>query len=39
MWKEARPPSEEILSDIQKIQRKQYQNVSDVTRTAGLVRQ
>jgi Tfp pilus assembly protein FimV len=35
----ARPQSEEILSDIQKIEDKQYQNVSDVTRAAGLVRQ
>jgi hypothetical protein len=34
----ARPQSEEILSDIQKIEDKQYQNVSDVTRAAGLVR-
>ena len=35
----ARPQSEEILSDIQKIEDKQYQNVSDVTKVAGLVRQ
>jgi glycerol dehydrogenase-like iron-containing ADH family enzyme len=35
----ARPQSEEILADIQKIEDKQYQNVSDVTRAAGLVRQ
>jgi hypothetical protein len=35
----ARPQSEEILSDIQKIEDKQYENVSDVTRAAGLVRQ
>jgi hypothetical protein len=35
----ARPQSEEILSDIQRIEDKQYQNVSDVTRAAGLVRQ
>ncbi|HKG71035.1 MAG TPA: hypothetical protein VKA87_03995 [Nitrososphaeraceae archaeon] len=35
----ARPQSEEILSDIQKIEDKQYANVSDVTRAAGLVRQ
>ena len=35
----ARPQSEEILSDIQKIEDKQYANVSDVTRAAGLVKQ
>ena len=35
----ARPQSEEILSDIQRIEDKQYANVSDVTRAAGLVRQ
>jgi hypothetical protein len=35
----ARPQSEEILSDIQKIEDKQYQNVSEVTRAAGLIRQ
>jgi hypothetical protein len=35
----ARPQSEEILSEIQKIEDKQYANVSDVTRAAGLVRQ
>jgi hypothetical protein len=35
----ARPQSEEILSDIQKIEDKQYQNVSDVTKAAGLVKQ
>jgi hypothetical protein len=35
----ARPQSEEIFSDIQKIEDKQYANVSDVTRAAGLVRQ
>ncbi len=35
----ARPQSEEILSDIQKIEDKKYQNVSDVTRAAGLVSQ
>jgi uncharacterized protein DUF2795 len=34
----ARPQSEEILSDIQKIEDKQYENVSEVTRAAGLVR-
>jgi hypothetical protein len=35
----ARPQSEEILSDIQKIEDKRYENVSDVTKAAGLVRQ
>jgi hypothetical protein len=35
----ARPQSEEILSDIQKIEDKQYANVSDVTKAAGLVKQ
>jgi hypothetical protein len=35
----ARPQSEEILSDIQKIEDKHYENVSDVTRAVGLVRQ
>ena len=35
----ARPQSEEILSDIQKIEDKRYESVSDVTRAAGLVRQ
>ena len=35
----ARPQSEEILSDIQRIEEKFYTNVSDVTRAAGLVRQ
>ena len=34
----ARPQSEEILSDIQKIEDKRYASVSDVTRAAGLVR-
>jgi hypothetical protein len=34
----ARPQSEEILSDIQKIEDKQYENVSEVTTAAGLVR-
>ena len=34
-----RPQSEEILSEIQKIEDKQYANVSDVTRAAGVVRQ
>ena len=32
----ARPQSEEVLQDIQKIEDKQYENVSDVTRAAGL---
>jgi hypothetical protein len=35
----ATPQSEEILSDIQRIEDKRYENVSDVTRAAGLVRQ
>ncbi len=35
----ARPQSEEILSDIQKIEDKRYESVSDVTKAAGLVRQ
>jgi hypothetical protein len=35
----ARPQSEEILPDIQEIEDKQYANVSDVTRAAGLVKQ
>ncbi len=34
----ARPQSEEILSDIQKIEDKRYENVSDVTKAAGLIR-
>jgi hypothetical protein len=34
-----RPHSEEVLSDIQKIEDKQYANVSDVTRAVGLIRQ
>jgi hypothetical protein len=29
----------EILSDLQKIGERQYENVSDVTKAAGLVRQ
>jgi hypothetical protein len=33
-----RPQGEEILSDIQKIEDKQYANISDVTRAAGLVK-
>jgi Protein of unknown function (DUF2795) len=35
----ARPQSEEILSDLQRIEDRKYQNVSDVTKAAGLVRQ
>ncbi|MFL6481201.1 MAG: DUF2795 domain-containing protein [Nitrososphaera sp.] len=35
----SRPQSEEILSDIQKIEDKSYESVSDVTKAAGLVRQ
>jgi len=35
----ARPQSDEILSDIHKIEDKHYANVSDVTRAAGLVKQ
>jgi hypothetical protein len=35
----ARPQSEEILSDLQKIDDRQYKNVSDVTEATGLVRQ
>lgn len=35
----ARPQSEEILSDIQKIEDKRYESVSDVTKAAGLVKQ
>lgn len=34
----ARPHSEEILPDIQGIEDRQYENVSDVTRAAGLVK-
>ncbi len=34
----ARPQSEEILSDLQQIAERQYNNVSDVTKAAGLVR-
>ena len=34
----ARPQSEEIVADIQKIEDKRYENVSDVTRAAGLVK-
>jgi len=35
----ARPQSEEILSDIQKIEDKRYESVSDVIRATGLVKQ
>ena len=35
----ARPQSEEVLSDLQKIEEREYENVSDVTKAAGLVRQ
>ena len=35
----ARPQSEEILSDIQKIEDKQYESASDVTRAAGFIKQ
>jgi hypothetical protein len=35
----AKPQSEEILSDLQKIEERQYNNVSDVTKAAGLARQ
>jgi hypothetical protein len=35
----ARPQSGEILSDIQKIEDKRYESVSDVTKAAGLVKQ
>ena len=35
----ARPQSEEILSDLRKIEERQYNSVSDVTKAAGLVRQ
>jgi hypothetical protein len=34
----ARPQSEEIVSDIQKIEDKRYESVSDVTKAAGLVK-
>jgi hypothetical protein len=33
----ARPQSEEILSDIQKIEDKRYESVSDVTKAAGFI--
>ena len=35
----ARPQSEEIVSDIQKIEDKHYESVSDVTKAVGLVKQ
>ena len=35
----ARPQSEEVLVDIQKIEDRRYESVSDVTKAAGLVRQ
>jgi glycerol dehydrogenase-like iron-containing ADH family enzyme len=35
----ARPQSEEILSDLKKIEERQYKSVSDVTKATGLVRQ
>ena len=35
----AKPQGEEVLSDLQKIEDRQYENVSDVTKAAGLVRQ
>ncbi len=35
----ARPQGEEIISDIQKIEDKRYENISDVTKAAGLVKQ
>ncbi|MDQ3848396.1 MAG: DUF2795 domain-containing protein [Thermoproteota archaeon] len=35
----SRPQSEEILLDIQKIEDKRYENISDVTKAAGLVNQ
>jgi Protein of unknown function (DUF2795) len=35
----AKPQSEEILSDLQKIEERQYENISDVTKATGLVRQ
>jgi hypothetical protein len=35
----SRPQSNEILSDIQKIEDKRYENISDVTKSAGLVKQ
>lgn len=35
----ARPQSEEIVSDIQKIEDKHYESVSDITKAVGLVKQ
>jgi Protein of unknown function (DUF2795) len=35
----AKPQSEEILSDLQKIEERQYENISDVTKAIGIVRQ
>jgi len=35
----AKPRSEDMLSDLQKIEYGQYDNVSDVTKAAGLVSQ
>lgn len=35
----AQPQSEEVLSDLRKIEERQYGSVSDVTKAAGLVRQ
>jgi hypothetical protein len=35
----ARPQSEDILQDIQKIEDKRYQNVFDVAKALGLIRQ
>ena len=35
----ARPQSEEILSDLKKIEERQYKNVAEVTKATGIVRQ
>jgi glycerol dehydrogenase-like iron-containing ADH family enzyme len=35
----ARPQGEEILSDLKKIKEKQYNNVAEVTKATGIVRQ
>ena len=35
----ARPQSEEIIPDLQKIEDRRYENVSDVAKATGLVRQ
>ena len=35
----SRPQSGEILSDLQKIEERQYENVSDVVKATGLVKQ